>query len=300
MTRRELIGGLCCAGVARAAERSRVAITIDDVAWAGIPEPFRADASKRLLTAMGDRKAALFVTGSNVDSDEGRSILREWGKQGHMIANHTWSHRVYGKSMEPAVFAEDMLRCDRLVREVSGFQPFFRFPALKEGGTRERRDFMRQFLREHGYRNGSVTIDASDWYYDQRLRARLKQEPGFDVQRFREPYLAHIQDRAAYYDQLARKVTGGAIPHTLLIHFNLLNSLFLGDLLKMFRSKGWDIVDATTAFQDPIFRREPDVVPAGESLVWSLAKETGRFDAELRYPGEDDVYEKPILDRMGL
>jgi hypothetical protein len=41
-------------------------------------------------------------------------------------------------------------------------------------------------------------------------------------------------------------------------------------------------------------------VPAGESLLWALAKETGKFDSLLRYPGEDDVYEKPKLDRLGL
>jgi len=31
-----------------------------------------------------------------------------------------------------------------------------------------------------------------------------------------------------------------------------------------------------------------------------LAKETGKFESRLRYPGEDDVYEKPSLDRLGL
>ena len=32
----------------------------------------------------------------------------------------------------------------------------------------------------------------------------------------------------------------------------------------------------------------------------ALAKESGRFEGELRYPGEDDVYERPRLDRLGL
>ena len=40
--------------------------------------------------------------------------------------------------------------------------------------------------------------------------------------------------------------------------------------------------------------------PAGESLVWALAKETGKFESILRYPGEDDVYEKAALDKLGL
>jgi len=37
----------------------------------------------------------------------------------------------------------------------------------------------------------------------------------------------------------------------------------------------------------------PDILPAGESVLWALANAKGR--SGLRYPGEDNVYEKPIL-----
>ncbi|MDQ6706851.1 MAG: polysaccharide deacetylase family protein, partial [Acidobacteriota bacterium] len=80
------------------ADQRQVAITIDDVAWTVIPAPFRLKASQRLLSALGQHgnlHAALFVAGGNVDSAEGRAILRRWSDRGHMIANHTWSHRVY-------------------------------------------------------------------------------------------------------------------------------------------------------------------------------------------------------------
>ena len=117
---------------------------------------------------------------------------------------------------------------------------------------------------------------------------------------YRQPYLDHIWDRAQFYDQLSRDVLGRGVPHTLLIHYNMLNALFLGDLLTMFRSKGWGVIDAEEAFSDEVFTRQPDTVPAGQSLIWALAKETGKFEVRLRYPGEDDVYEKPALDRLGL
>jgi hypothetical protein len=45
---------------------------------------------------------------------------------------------------------------------------------------------------------------------------------------------------------------------------------------------------------------EPDVLPAGQSLVWSLAKADGRFGKQLRYPGEDGDYEAPKMDAAGL
>ncbi len=163
-----------------------------------------------------------------------------------------------------------------------------------------KRDQMRECLRQHGYRNGHVTIDASDWYYDARLAERLKREPGFDVKRFRQPYLDHLWERAQFYDGLSRRVLGRSVPHTLLIHYNLLNSLFLEDVLGMFIQRGWRIAGAGETFQDAVFQRSPNSMPSGQSLLWALAKESGKFDSELRYPGEDDVYEKPKLDRLGL
>src|SRR5215831_17255579 len=48
----------------------------------------------------------------------------------------------------------------------------------------------------------------------------------------------HIWDRAQYYDQLSRDVLGRSVPHTLLIHYNLPNSLFLGNLVAMFYLQG--------------------------------------------------------------
>ena len=35
-------------------------------------------------------------------------------------------------------------------------------------------------------------------------------------------------------------------------------------------------------------------------FIRSIAKETGRFEDRLRYPGEDDVYEKPKMDALKL
>jgi hypothetical protein len=122
----------------------------------------------------------------------------------------------------------------------------------------------------------------------------------FDVSLYRQPYLNHVWNRAQFYDQLSRDVLGRSVAHTLLIHYNLLNSLFLGDLLAMFRSRGWEIINADDAFSDSVFERQPNTAPAGESLIWALAKETGRFEDRLRYPGEDDKYEKPILDQLRL
>lgn len=298
ITRRHAL--LLCSTPLFGQSRPRVAITMDDVRWQLLPEERRSEAEARLLNHLRHTRAFLFAIGGAVDNPQGAAILRRWSDAGHRIGNHTYSHQPASGQMTPGQFEADILRNEAVLRGYPAFRKWFRFPALKEGATREIRDRYRTFLARHGYRNGAVTIDASDWYYNQRLLERLAAEPGFDATLYRQPYLDHIWQRAQFYDQLSRDVLGRSVPHTLLIHYNLLNSLFLGDLLEMFQAKGWDVVDAEEAFSDPVFTRQPDTAPAGESLIWALAKETGKFENRLRYPGEDGVYEKPLLDRLGL
>ncbi|MCM0606978.1 MAG: hypothetical protein KA715_12885 [Xanthomonadaceae bacterium] len=121
-----------------------------------------------------------------------------------------------------------------------------------------------------------------------------------DLVPYRNYYLKHIWNRAKFYNGLSKKVLGREVKHTLLIHHNLLNALFLDDLLAMFKKNGWKIISAESAFSDPIFKTEAKIAPAGESILWALAKETGKFESILRYPAEDSDYEKPEMDRLGL
>lgn len=279
--------------VGSASQAAEVSITVDDL---------RTN-DRKILKALRahNLQAALFVCGMRVDSPEGREILGAWSDDGHIIANHSYSHKYFhSKTVTLKDFEDDFLRNEPLITSLKGFRPLFRFPYLKEGDTREKRDGFREFLKARGYKMGYVTIDASDWYISDRLEKRLQQNPKADLTSFRDYYLRHIWDRARYYDSLAKRALGREIKHTLLIHDNLLNHLFLPDLLKMFKDKGWKLIDASEAFADPVFSATPDILPAGESIVWAIAKESGKFERELRYPAEDGRYEKEEMDRRGL
>jgi len=285
-----------------AAPQPQIAITMDDFGLFGETAAEKEANSREILAELGSHsklKAAAFICGRLVDNEVGKRILQAWNDAGHLIANHTYSHWYYHRRGAEE-FEADILRCDELIKNYPRFAKLFRFPFLKEGDTVERRDKLRAFLKERGYKIGYVTIDASDWYVDERLRARLKQDPKADLSGFRRFYLDHIWERAIYYDDLSRRALGRSVKHTLLVHHNLLNKLFLGDLLLMFERKGWKLIDAAEAFTDPVFTAEPKILPAGESILWALAKESGKFDRDLRYPGEDSVYEKPKMDRLGL
>lgn len=80
----------------------------------------------------------------------------------------------------------------------------------------------------------------------------------------------------------------------------MLNAVFLPGVMKAFEINGWDWIDAQKALDHPIFEREPKTLPAGESPVWALAAESGRFNDRLRDPGESDADEKSRMDALGL
>ncbi len=159
---------------------------------------------------------------------------------------------------------------------------------------------MRLFLRKNGYRIGRASIDASDWAISTRMEACAKQNPRGNLRPYRDFFLEHIWERSQFYDSLSRRLLGRSVRHTVVLHHNPLNALFLADLMNMFTTKGWKLVDSEYAYSDEIYNSQPRILPAGESLIWALAKESGRFERDLRYPGEDDVYENPKMDALRL
>ena len=277
-------------------------ITMDDFNWRNAVHLTAERRNQAILKTLADHqtKAALFVAGRNADDQQGMSLLRPWDEAGHLIGNHTYSHRSLNSDIRAVEFERDIARAEAVLIGLKQFRRMFRYPMLKEGDTAAKRDHVRAFLKQHGYRIGHVTIDNSDWIVDQRLTAKLQKDPAADTKPYRDFYLEHMWDRAQYYDALAKKVLDRPVKHTILMHFNLLNGLFLGDLIEMFRKQGWQLIDAEDAFADSVFRAEPKTLPAGESVVWALAKEKGTIAKSLRYPAEDGDYETARMNKLGL
>lgn len=282
---------------------TQFSITMDDFNWRNPVKQTAQQRNESILNTLNKHsiKAALFVIGRNIDEQQGKDLLAAWDKAGHLIGNHTYSHRNFNAPTSDLKFYEqDILRAEELLKEFPRFRKYLRFPLLKEGDTEAKRDGMRAFLAQHEYRNGYVTIDNSDWAIDTRLTVRLGKDPSADLKPYRDFYLEHMWARAEYYDSLAQRVMNRPVKHTILTHFNLLNGLFLNDVIEMLKGKGWQPIDAEEAFADSVFVAQPKTVPAGESIIWSLAKEKGTIAKSLRYPAEDGEYENKRMDKLGL
>ena len=261
------------------------------------------DANSRILKALDSHnvRAALFVCGMRVDEYDGGKLVSAWDQAGHLICNHSYSHLNYCDTrFDYSAFAVDFLKNEKVIAPYHNKTALFRYPFLKEGDTVEKRDKFRTLLKESGYRVGHVTIDASDWYVNERMADHLVKKPKDSINPYRDYLIAHLLDRAAFYRQLAIDVLNRDIRHTLLVHYNALNAMALPEVMAAFEANGWQWIDASLAYQDEVFRSQPKTLPAGESLVWALASESGRFKDRLRYPGEDGIYEEPKMNALGL
>lgn len=278
-----------------------VSFTFDDGSLSDKPNYSFEQWNGMLLKKLKDAKveAMFFVKGNDKTSDKGKQLLNSWNDHGHKIANHTFTHPNYNSDITTITdFKNELITNDTVINSYANYSKFFRFPYLKEGNTKEKVEVFREFMKSQNYRNGHVTIDASDWYIDSRLVKKLKVNPYADIGDFRDYYLSHIWERAQFYEKLSSEINGRPINHSLLLHHNLAAALFIDDLIEMFKTNGWKIIAASKAYEDPVYLSETKF--AGESLIYALAKDSGKYKGILRYPAEDSRYEKEKMDLLGL
>ncbi len=285
-------------------DKPRIALSFDDGSTNNYPfNPFDKWNSQLLKKLKNKNlKAGFFVRGDNKLDSTGKALIKTWDIDNHLICNHSYSHRNFNSSkVETKDFELDLLQADSIIKNYNNYTRLYRFPYLKEGNTDTKVLGYRDILTKYGYKNGHVTVDASDWYIDSRLVERLKKDSlGIDITTYRNFYINHLYSRALFYDSLSTDIFNRKLSHVLLLHHNLSASLFIDSLIEYFEANGWEVIDIDSAFKDKLYDNVPLFVPAGESLIWQYAKQSGKYNSILRYPAEDAKYEKPLLDSLGL
>ncbi len=283
-----------------------IAFTFDDgPRLNATPRLSPAARNQALLDALAKHgmKAGLFVTAANgADRPEGLALARAWGEAGHAIGNHTVTHPDLNRAtVTLAQYQQEVMDCDAVIRALPGYRKWFRFTFLREGNTPEKRDGMRAFLKAQGYRNAYVSLDTSDWRLDSLLTETLNKKPDADIEPIKRAYLDHPWQRAEAYRDLSRKLQGRDIAQVMLLHHNLINALWLDDVIAMFKARGWNIVSPETAFADPVYQLQPDRPAAGQSLLLSMARSLGfdRFEGWERLVDDGD-FEIAVLKARGF
>ena len=272
-----LIAAALCTATAQA---QSVAFTFDDgpkLETTPLLSPQQRNQALLDALAAHHAQAALFVTcGFGADKPEGYALAEAWGRAGHALGNHTMTHPdLNAAQVSLAQYQQEVQDCDRITSTLPGYQKWFRYTYLREGNTPEKRDGMRAFLKQSGYRNGYVSLDTSDWRLDEKLNAVLRDYPKADIAPIKQAYLSHVRQRAIAYRDLSRKLEGRDIPQVMLIHHNLINALWLKDVIQQFVDMGWTIITPAQSFADPVYQLQPERPAPGQSLLLSIARTRG-------------------------
>jgi peptidoglycan/xylan/chitin deacetylase (PgdA/CDA1 family) len=140
------------------------------------PDPVDTPKLLDLLQEKGV-KATFFVVGKRADQHP--EIVRRAWEEGHLIANHTWSHYSLFCFLPPGRLRTEIERGAESVRRICGHSsPYFRSP------VGQRHPLLRRYLEKAGSEYVSWTIRSRDtltWNSDVLTRRILKQAASGDI-----------------------------------------------------------------------------------------------------------------------
>ncbi|MFZ0394183.1 MAG: polysaccharide deacetylase family protein [Terracidiphilus sp.] len=241
-----------------------VALTFDDLPAAGeLPgDETRAAILGRLA---GELKAAHlegtygFVNAVDLDDDpDAQQALRDWVQAGMNIGNHTWSHPALS-SVTAEAFESDIAGDEPALRQYAEGRDWhwFRYPDLEEGDTLAKRDHVRAWLRDRGYRIAEVTLNFQDDDWSDPYNRCSAKNDAAAITWLKQSYLAN----AAEFIRLGREeeqiAFGREIPNVLLLHATDFTTLMLPSLLDLLHTEGFRFASLAKVEQNHAFSLDP-------------------------------------------
>ncbi len=266
-----------------AAEKpGKIAITFDDLPAVSIYESSeRRHITERILNSLHEHgaQAAGFVVGGNINSDW--DLLAAWLDEGHTLGSQTYSH--YDLHVIPEeVFIEDMVKGATVLESfLSGFGQkarFFRHPYLHYGEKPKIRGRVEAILKDNKHKLAHVSIDIDDYIYNLKMDGLKRSDDSarFDVLRIE--FIEHVLESIRRAESLANLVVNRPVKHVLALHANMLNAVFLGDLLSEIEDFGYEFVSLEDAIKDPLYRMQDEYYgPSGISKIERVARSDPKY-----------------------
>ena len=275
----------------------RIALTFDDVPRGPGAFYTPAERTARLIAALRDsgvRQAAFFANPGRIGaSNDGAARLESYAAAGHVIADHSFSHRDL-RSMSADAFLADIDKAEAWLKGHRNYRPWFRFPGLNQGGRdhAKRRAVLDGLAARH-LRIAWVSADGSDWNMEGQAVAAKKAGVPIDDAALRDLYVETMVQSADFSDALMRRIAGRQVPQVLLLHETDVAARYVADLVAALRRDGWTIVTADAAFADPIYDQTGDFDSANGTLPEAIGWER-KIPGSLYYERND----LPLANRL--
>ena len=242
------------------AERT-IAITIDDLPFVGGGSGERgfertAKRFNQILDALVEKHvpATGFIIGSAVTPGQ-MKWLENFKQQGFSLGNHTHTHISLSR-VGAEKYIHDMDKADQKLADIMTSPKYFRYPYLDEGKGNDKAQVY-DYLVTHQYTIAPVTIDSKDYAFNERLlRINWRNRPE-RLPAIKKEYLNYIDRQISKAEKMHKEDR----PEILLIHAYLINSHAMGDVIDLFKERGYRFITLDEAIQKSGHHQEPSELP---------------------------------------
>ncbi len=254
------------------AQEREIAITIDDLPFVGTNSNDEGNVRRsherfmQIVQSLVDNHVP--ATGFIIAGAIGRGqwqLLDEFRKEGFALGNHTYSHANLNH-LSAEKYIEEIAHADKILTPVMTQPKYFRYPYLAEGKGDVKQE-IQDYLTANQYIVAPVTIDSKDYLFNARLLRVSWRDRAQYLSQIKKEYLDYIWRQTLIAE---KRSGGGQTKQILLVHANLLNSHFLGDVIKMYKSNGYRFISLNEALTN-IAPQEPTAL---EPINNSAAKDT--------------------------
>lgn len=231
------------------AQEREIAITIDDLPFVGTDSNNKGNVKRSherfmlIVQSLIDNHvpATGFIIAGAIGKGQWH-LLDEFRKEGFSLGNHTYSHANLNH-LSATKYIEEISRADKILAPVMTQPKYFRYPYLAEGKGDVKHE-IQDYLIANQYIVAPVTIDSKDYIFNARLLHvswRLRDQ---HLSQIKKEYLDYIWRQTLMAEKRSKK---GQIKQILLVHANLLNSYFLGDVITMYKENGYRFISLNEA-----------------------------------------------------
>ncbi len=261
------------------AQTRQIAVTIDDLPVVSTRKDIatRRTITRSLLDGIKKQKipAIGFVNENKLHTDDKRDeaqvdLLRMWLDAGLELGNHTFSHMsLHDNPLD--VFESDILKGEIITKEIMadrGLKPrYFRHPFLWTGLSLDIKRDLCEFLQKHGYTIAPVTVDNADYIFARAYDNALDKGDKAMLKKIGEAYVPYMESKIEYWERQSQETLGREISQVLLMHANRINSVYVGDLAKMMKKRGYKFVSLEEALKDEAYQL-PDTFIKRNGISW--------------------------------
>lgn len=239
---------------AQASPIKEISLTLDDLPFVGDThdKPYKVklenERLSKIISVLEKYQIPTtgFVIAGNIEQGQW-DLLKKFHNAGFIIANHTYNHLNLNQTA-PSAYIANIERANERLAPFLSKEKYFRFPYLAEGKG-IRKQIVSAYLAKHHYTIAPVTIDTKDFKFNQMLYAipyHLRKNKN-NLKHIKTQYLNFIWQQTQKAEKKSGSQTTFQGKQILLLHANLINSLFLEDIIQLYKKRGYTFISLKKA-----------------------------------------------------